>query len=124
MRSFIAILLLSGIMLQNMGRFIIIVNYELNKTLITQQYCENKDKPLLACKGKCHLKKELAKQEKKETIPINNAKEEFEISFFSQLVAVQYFSYSIGIIKFIPFNSNLINSPSFSIFHPPKISNC
>jgi hypothetical protein len=37
--------------------------YQLNKEAITQNYCENKDKPATKCQGKCYLKKQLKKAE-------------------------------------------------------------
>jgi hypothetical protein len=33
------------------------INYQLNKTEIIQEFCENKDKPELKCEGTCHVKK-------------------------------------------------------------------
>lgn len=37
-----------------------IAYYELNIEYITEKFCENKEKPELACNGKCHLAKELS----------------------------------------------------------------
>lgn len=41
-------------------------NYEINKDFITEEYCENKERPELQCNGQCHLAKQLkiAEQEK------------------------------------------------------------
>lgn len=33
------------------------MKYEIYKSEIIQQFCENKDKPELQCEGSCHLKK-------------------------------------------------------------------
>ena len=40
----------------------ITINYLLNKAEITELFCINKEKPKLECNGKCHLGKELAKE--------------------------------------------------------------
>tara|TARA_B110000211_G_C14081735_1_gene554880 strand:- start:3341 stop:3712 length:372 start_codon:yes stop_codon:yes gene_type:complete len=37
------------------------IDYSINKAEIIEKYCENKDKPILKCEGKCHLKKQLIK---------------------------------------------------------------
>jgi hypothetical protein len=49
--------------------------YEINKKTITAAFCENKMKPAMHCNGKCHLKKELQKQEKSEKKNTNLNKE-------------------------------------------------
>ena len=36
--------------------------YEINKEEITLSFCENKDKPQLACNGKCFLMKQLSSE--------------------------------------------------------------
>ncbi len=33
------------------------MSYEINKSEIIQQFCENKDKPEMKCEGTCHMKK-------------------------------------------------------------------
>ena len=42
-----------------------IISYAVNYEYISTELCENKDKPEMACNGKCHLKKELAKEDNK-----------------------------------------------------------
>ena len=84
MKSFIAILLASLFLLQSAEKFFIVVNYEMNKADITKKFCENKAKPMMHCNGKCHLKKQLQKQDKKENSPANNIKDKFEVQYFSE----------------------------------------
>ena len=36
---------------------LVFMHYEINKSEIIQQFCENKDKPELKCEGTCHMKK-------------------------------------------------------------------
>lgn len=48
------------------GKMVIYVDFLINQEYIAKNLCENKDKPMLQCNGKCQLVKELAKEEKKE----------------------------------------------------------
>lgn len=47
------------IILNSMVYSVICVNYQLNKTFISDFLCENKDVPLSQCKGQCFLGKQL-----------------------------------------------------------------
>lgn len=35
------------------------IHYQINQEEITEEFCENKEKPELECNGKCHLSKQL-----------------------------------------------------------------
>ena len=52
-------LVLIGYLLRPIMPFI---DYALNKSYIEKNLCVNRNKPQSCCHGKCHLKKELAKQ--------------------------------------------------------------
>lgn len=56
-----------------------VLNFYANQKLITEKYCENKDKPQMKCEGKCHLKKQLTV---KKIDPINLNQSIQEISFW------------------------------------------
>jgi hypothetical protein len=121
----ITILLFIGIGLQNFNRFIIVANYEINKAYITNNFCENKNKPKMACNGKCHLKKQLDKEQQKENNPINSVNEKLEIQFFAPLTAgIKFQRYSIGKFQFIPYELKPVSTPAFPIFHPPQVITC
>ena len=79
MKALFSISMLAAIVMQTLSSFIIILNYELNTGYITQNFCENKNKPQLHCNGQCHLNKQLQKQEKNENAPANPIKEKNEI---------------------------------------------
>lgn len=55
------ILLLIGFTGEIGQRSFIVLLYEMNKTFITQQYCENKNRPQMHCNGHCFLRKQLLK---------------------------------------------------------------
>jgi hypothetical protein len=44
----------------------VVLNWKINQDYITEKYCENKDKPMMNCNGKCYLSKQLEKLELKE----------------------------------------------------------
>jgi len=41
---------------------VIVVDYELRKAEITELFCINKERPEMACQGKCHLNRQLREQ--------------------------------------------------------------
>lgn len=76
----------------------------------------------MKCNGKCHLAKELKKQDKKENTPSNSLKEKLEIQFFSTTTTPK--------IKGIASNNEELHSPYLfsnysnfldAIFHPPRV---
>ena len=50
-------------LLQTLGQEVLVVDYQLNKARITEQFCVNKARPQLHCNGKCHLASQLRKAE-------------------------------------------------------------
>src|SRR3954467_13400411 len=64
------------ILLSQVNSTVILVNYYLNKEYISKNLCENRDKPQLNCCGKCVVKKELAKENKNESLPGSSKEKE------------------------------------------------
>ncbi len=120
LKRLLSILLLFGILLQSLGKFIIYANYELNKEAITMMFCENKSKPKMNCNGKCHMMKQMKEQEKKENTPVNTLKEKYE----NQISTASYSFRIITTYTIISHSSvyKLHESISHlnSIFHPPS----
>lgn len=48
-----------------------VIHYILHKKYYAEVLCKNKDKPMMHCNGKCHLKKELKEQEETSNNPNN-----------------------------------------------------
>lgn len=65
LRYFITYLLIGAFLVHASSRVIIYLNYLTNQEYIAKNLCENRDKPQLKCNGKCHLKKELEKNEER-----------------------------------------------------------
>jgi hypothetical protein len=64
------------IILNSMVYSVICVNYQLNKTFISEYFCVNKDVPLSQCQGQCFLGKQLDAAAEQE-----NAQIEFRADF-------------------------------------------
>lgn len=120
-KQLVSLTLISVFLLQIFSRTIIILIFEINRDYIAKNLCVKKDEPNNCCKGKCHLKKELDKEEKQEQSPINPIKEKEEIQFYSDnKTKFSFFN--------TPLISELISHYSFSlsekhihsIFHPPQ----
>lgn len=119
--TIVAFVVIAVFLLQVITKFAIVVNYALNKEYIAKTLCENKAKPKMHCNGKCHLKKQLEKQEKKEK-PTNTSKEKFEVQFFSDAkielgLPFLFFEERVFVLFY---NNNLAFNDSRSIFQPPR----
>ena len=60
-RQHISIILIAGIFVGIFWQTFTIIHFYLNQDEIEAEYCINKDKPELKCKGQCHLKEQLEK---------------------------------------------------------------
>ena len=59
-------LILTGILLQTCSKGVILTEYLINRDFIATVLCINKDNPQKHCDGKCHLKKQLAKDDEQQ----------------------------------------------------------
>lgn len=59
MRRFLAYFLAGLVLLQSLGRELLVLEYAVNKARITERYCVNKARPALHCNGQCYLAKQL-----------------------------------------------------------------
>ena len=85
MKSIPALILLIALLAQFANRYIVMLNYELNKDFIAKVLCVNRDKPMSGCNGKCFLKKQLEKSSKENNAPTGNKQETAnEILFFTE----------------------------------------
>ena len=99
------------------------VNYQLNQAEITRKFCENKAKPKLQCNGKCHLAKQLAKQEKQDKSSSETSKFKLEITeITAQINTPIAFAYPIVETEKMPiYGYSETRSDSYldQTFHPP-----
>ena len=107
---------------QTFNKTIIYANYQINKDAITKIFCINKDKPKMQCNGKCHLKKELEKETKKDELPTNPVKEKSEFQFFSPTPSHKRFIASFVVIKYSSYFLTLFSDKHVNIIlHPPIV---
>ncbi|MCC6447303.1 MAG: hypothetical protein IT215_01285 [Chitinophagaceae bacterium] len=121
MRVVIAILLASVFLFQSASKLLVLANYEINKEYISKNLCENKEKPKSTCNGKCHLAKELNKQDKNEnSVPVSQ-KEKFEVQYFSEFLFDQTINVSDMENRNV-FSYTMIHYLNFldPIFQPPR----
>jgi len=121
MKQFLAISFLLLYFLALLNPIAPYINYSLNKAEIIEKFCKNKDKPILKCEGKCHLKKQLAKaaeneEEQNKTIKTDTSYPVGSISCL-ELQSI----YKLDTIVTIPSkNSSLKNDLFWRIDHPPQ----
>ncbi len=107
-------------------RTLIIIQWSLNQNYIAQNLCENKAKPTLKCNGKCHLKKELLKEDTK-----TNSNNTHTVPPFNDEVAINKLDFQMLICLGQSKHSHLDPKPTYgnddkygklfnkSIWHPP-----
>lgn len=122
MKTFIAAFLFLAIAIQLTGNLITVAAYEMNKEYIAKNLCINKNKPKSHCNGKCHLMKELQKEEKKNDRPCNSMKDKIEtVQFFESSIESNFVNESKGsIIDIIYLESKTFHFEN-AIFHPPLV---
>jgi hypothetical protein len=90
MKQILSIFLIFALLIQPISKVWIIVSYQIYQEKITQEFCENIDKPELECNGKCYLKKQLAKdQESTSKIP-DVLKQKAEVLFYQSPFVYQF----------------------------------
>ena len=122
MKKLVAIVALLGILLQTFSQVVTVADYYAHKDNIAKTLCENRDKPMMHCDGKCCLKKKLAKQGKEQAPSPTNNKSEQVVLFFADN---RYEVYPVTILSEANhyFNRNDLRTCAFhgSVFHPPAV---
>ena len=103
-----------------------VLDYIVNYDYISTQLCENIEKPELKCNGKCHLKKELASEAKKDNPKSNEHKSNsitFEVLYCENITPFTFSPkiYSEKKVKSF-YNCIYFRLNSTSIFHPPILA--
>ncbi len=123
MKKLLSIGLIILVLAQAWAYTVVYVNFLTHQEYISQNLCINKAKPSLHCNGKCHLMKELQKQDSKEgtsntgmandlaDLILYHSEAEYELHPEMQLIEMTFKSYQF-------FNSSKVNAP---IYHPPLV---
>lgn len=101
-----------------------LADYAVNYNYIVTKLCENRNKPDLSCKGKCYLKKEIAKNESKPAShPIK-----IDCSALDVFVVDGLFSFSADFHSVLKEKINVFHTIRYCssylapVFHPPLSS--
>jgi hypothetical protein len=87
-----AILLIVIVLLQTAGKWLVMADYALNKSYIAAVLCENKNKTAMHCNGRCHLRKQLQKEESggEKDASGNNSQQKFQEVFFEDHTGIHF----------------------------------
>ncbi|WP_298238620.1 hypothetical protein [uncultured Algibacter sp.] len=99
------------------------VEYVLNQDYIAEFLCINKDKPELQCNGKCHLVKQIKKQQEQEPLSaLSISLENYPIGFVTILKIPNALSYSASVKNQNYFYQKIYDfSYNNSAFQPPDL---
>jgi hypothetical protein len=120
LRKFISLILLITMLIHAGSQIVIVIDYLVNTDFITETFCINKEKPKMKCNGKCHLSKELKKDEEKKS------KGTFEISDIilfcqcdSAVITTKELEFQIVKKEGFIYIKNLLKAKTLAVFHPP-----
>ena len=116
----IALMLLVAFAMQTFQKPLIVMNYYANTTAFAKN-CENKNKPVIKCHGKCQMMKKLKAEEKKEAQnPERKGENKGEVLISSPSADFLTLpSFEEFIIDFQVFQMPLFGDQYADIFHPP-----
>jgi hypothetical protein len=110
--------------LQTNTALVIYAGYEMNKGYITEKYCENKDKPMMHCNGKCHMVKEIKKTASDDAKRQNSLRAFAEDFFTVNPEETKHISDNLPIVISkinSPYLENYTYTLTTNIFHPPLV---
>lgn len=124
MRKVITYLFIGAFLLNASSRLLVYADFWINREYIAANLCENKDEPEMQCNGKCHLKKELEKEDKRKQQEERKVQVE-ELVFIPQpeireVIDAVYFPEKDSGQHFFAVQQKT-NGFSPYIFHPPAI---
>lgn len=122
MKRLLAIVLAYLMVFQTFNKLTIVVYYQINKKVITELFCINKDKPQLKCDGKCFLAKKLKEAdrqtEKQDPFLLSSGFELlFDVPDTFYLMTNCVFDIENSIP---PYLTGIYEVDTDSVFHPPK----
>lgn len=108
---------------QSFSKVVILTEFKINQNYIARNLCVNRNKPELHCNGKCHLRKQLAKDDAEQNAPLSKIKfEKFEVALFFEKNQIKHFVFfeSFDRPEFYIFDEGFVSSFNSEIFHPPN----
>lgn len=119
----ILVLIISAQAFYNAG---VLAYWCVNHAYIAKVLCENRDKPMLHCDGKCYLRKKLAAQQQS---PVNPAQKSVSLEKGIELADLPATTFPTFIPPQITERGAILATPDFyrclltrPIFHPPGLA--
>lgn len=116
-----AILLLLAFAASSFRKAVIVVNFYANQEYIAKNLCENRDKPMMHCYGRCQLRKRLNREADQDK---NNAGQRAENK--QEVLFLDRFTAALAMPTLtcfdLPYSSYIGQDPidrAADIFHPP-----
>ena len=106
------------------GKWLILIEFDMNRQFIAEQLCVNRAQRDSGCKGRCQLRKALRAEEPPSQAPVASLKLKFPELLVSWPSAIHPHPASFG--KRLPYPDLTIltySSPLREIFHPPAWHN-
>ncbi len=125
MKFILVPILMTLVLTQTFSKWMVVLEYSLNKEFIAQKLCENKAKPKLHCNGKCQMMKRLAEEEKQNSSSTTN--HTFKINIPEVLFSNNTDQLTIPSLPLSASSYNeeppvfIRNAPSAPVFHPPAL---
>lgn len=116
-----ALLILFAFLTQTFSRTFILVDYYTNTEAYAKN-CENKDKPVMHCNGKCQMMKKITAQEKKDQQnPERKVQNEIALSAKSYFAKVSSVETPVSRIVYPTLAGGEEVRMPHTIFHPPTV---
>lgn len=117
--------MLIAIMLPNLTKIGILIDFKINQDFIAEVLCINREKPMSTCNGKCYLSKQLKEvEEQKEKQAPTSKKDRFEVVYYYFQNPLDFSFYEEHYVSKLKYGyKNDCSTSSFiaDIFHPPKL---
>lgn len=97
-----------------------LINFKINQEEITEEFCENKNKPELACEGKCHLSKLLEEQSNEEAGETTNLEVDYPVGKINNFLTKDFLFIEVK-NKILCAQQEVLTEFVFEIDHPPQV---
>ena len=121
MKAIVVPILILLMATQAFSKWVLLLEFRLNRDYIAANLCENKAKPEMACGGQCQLKKRMAAEENESSTKPQTGKTKFQevpFPFDKKVEPVVLTTLSTAFVE-TPYLLKKYNAPAPAIFHPP-----
>jgi hypothetical protein len=108
------------IFVQTFSTYFIRADFYLNQSYIAKNLCENRDKPMMHCNGKCYLSKKITEQQQKDHSPVSKTERlEIQPFFLPDTFLLNNTFAEVSKPTYFVTKENTFPAFSIAIFHPP-----